>query len=95
MYEDRILPSLCSIGDRGFHYCWKPSFKPFHKLTPVVLQDLLVFDISGEIMKCTQFLITSVHRLSLWLDQSYPIHVNDIHMVMVFSMEGKDVSIAF
>jgi hypothetical protein len=59
------------------------------------LRDLPVFGTTGEVARCTRFLIRRVHDKRLWLDKRYPIHVEDIHHLTGLSLEGKDVSKAF
>jgi hypothetical protein len=74
---------------------WKPSYLPLWDSTMMNLCDLLVFGTTGEVARCTKFLISSVHNGCLWLDKAYPIHVEDIHKLTGLSMEGKDVSQGF
>ena len=59
------------------------------------LIDLPVFDTTGDIARCTKFLISRVHDQSLWLDKRYPIHARDIQQLTGLSFEGKDVSKGF
>jgi hypothetical protein len=48
------------------------------------LHDLPVFGTTREVDRCTKFLISRVHKNTLWLDQAYPIHVEDIHKLIGF-----------
>jgi hypothetical protein len=45
--------------------------------------------------RCTNFLISRVHDISLWIDQIYSIHVDNIHQLIELSLEGEDVSKGF
>ena len=73
---------------------WKPPFEPLRKYTLVFLRDLAMLD-TQEILKCTKFLIEKVHGHSLWLDRSYPMYLNDIHMLKGLSIEGNNVYSTF
>jgi hypothetical protein len=59
------------------------------------LRDLPVFGTTGEIARCTKFLISRVHDRSLWLDKRYPIHAKDIQQLTGLSSQGEDVSKGF
>jgi hypothetical protein len=59
------------------------------------LRDLPVFGITGEVVRCTKFLINRVHDRGLWLDRRYPIHTKDIHQLIGLSLKGEDVSKGF
>lgn len=74
---------------------WRTAFAPLRDETLCNLMELPVFGTSGEVARCTKFLISRVHGGSLWLDQEYPIHVDDIHLLTGLSMEGQDVTDAF
>jgi hypothetical protein len=49
------------------------------KSTIMNLRYLPVFKTTGEVARCTKFLISRVHDKSLWIDRRYPIHIEDIH----------------
>jgi hypothetical protein len=59
------------------------------------LRDLPVFGTTGEVSRCTKFLIRRVHNKSMWMDRRYPIHIEDIHHVNGLSLEGEDMSKVF
>jgi hypothetical protein len=81
-----------TLPDGSFQWQWKQSFLPLHDNTLMNLWDLPVFDTTGEVTKCTKFLISRVHNDTLWLDKGYPIHVEDIHQLTGLSMTGQNVS---
>lgn len=60
------------------HFIPKNEFINLFKSTIMNLRDLPVFGTTGEIVRCTKFLISRVHHRSLWLDKWYPIHAQDI-----------------
>jgi hypothetical protein len=73
----------------------KPEFINLFNSTIMNLRDLPVFGTTGEVARCTKFLISRVHDRSLWLDRRYPIHTEDIHQLTGLSIEGEDVSKGF
>jgi hypothetical protein len=72
-----------------------PEFINLFNSTIMNLRYLPVFDTTGEVAKCTKFLISRVHDRSLWLDRRYPIHEEDIHQLTGLSLKGEDVSKGF
>jgi hypothetical protein len=59
------------------------------------LMDLPIFKTTGEVARCTKFLISRVHDRRMWLDRRYLIHAEDIHQLTRLSLEGEDVSKGF
>jgi hypothetical protein len=59
------------------------------------LRDLPIFGTTGEVVRCTKFLISRVHNRSLYLDKRYPIHAEYIHQLNGLSFKGEDVSKGF
>ena len=57
-----------------------------------MLINLLVFVITGEVMKCTKYLINREHTHTLWIDKAYLTHVKDNYALIDLSMKGEDVS---
>jgi hypothetical protein len=74
---------------------WKPSYIPLQNSTLMNLYDLSMFGTIGDVARCTKFLISHMHNSTLWLDQAYPIHVDDIHNLIGLSMEGQYVKDGF
>jgi hypothetical protein len=72
-----------------------PKFINLFNSTIMNLRDLPVFGTTGEVARCTKFLISRVHDRSLWLDRRYLIHAKDIHQLTRLSLEGEDVSKGF
>jgi hypothetical protein len=58
----------------GMQFVPKPYFINLFNSTIMHLRDLLVFGTTGEVARCTKFLISRVQDMSLWLDRRYPIH---------------------
>jgi hypothetical protein len=79
----------------GMQFMPKPEFVNLFNSTIMNLRDLPVFGTTGEVARCTKFLISRVHDRSLWLDKRYPIHAEDIHQLTGLSFEGEDVSKGF
>jgi hypothetical protein len=79
----------------GMQFVLKPEFINFFNSTIMNLRDLPMFGTIGDVVRCTKFLISRVHDISLWLDRRYPIHVEDIHQLTGLSLEGEDVSKGF
>jgi hypothetical protein len=79
----------------GMQFVPKPDFINLFNSTIMNLRDLPVFGTTGEVARCTKFLISRVHDKSLWLDRRYPIHAEDIHQLTGLSLEGEDVSKGF
>jgi hypothetical protein len=75
----------------GMQFVPKSEFINMFNSTIMNLRDLLVFGTTGEVAKCTMFLISWVHERSLWLDRIYPIHADDIHQLTGLSIEVEDV----
>jgi hypothetical protein len=73
----------------------KKEFINLFNSTIMNLRYLPVFHTSGEVARCTKFLINRVHEKSLWMDRKYPIHSEDIHQRTGLSIEGEDVSKGF
>jgi hypothetical protein len=84
-----------TFPDGEFQWKWKPDYTPLWDSTLMCLHDLPIFGTTREVRWCMKFLINRVHNNTLWLDQAYPIHVEDIHMLTGFSMEGQDVTDGF
>jgi hypothetical protein len=82
-----------SIG--GMHFFPKPEFINLFNSIIMKLRDLLVYETTGKVAHCTKFLISRVHDKSLWLDQRYPIHADDIHQLTGLSLEGEDIAKGF
>jgi hypothetical protein len=79
----------------GMQFVSNPEFINLFNSTIMHLRDLPVFGTTGEVARCTKFLISRVHDRSLWLDQRYLIHADDIHQLTGLSLEGEDVSKGF
>lgn len=79
----------------GMHFMPKPEFINLFNSTIMNLRDLPVFGASGDVGRCTKFLINRVHDRSLWLDRRYPIHAEDIHQLTGLSLKGEYVSKGF
>ena len=73
----------------------KMKFINLFNSTIMNIRDLPVFDTTGDVARCTKFLISRVHDKSLWLDKRYPIHAEDIHKLTRMSFKGEDVSKGF
>jgi hypothetical protein len=76
---------------RGMKFVPKPKFINLFNSTIMNLRDLIVFDTTGKVARCTKFLINRVHNISLWLDRTYTIHAEDIHQLTGLFLEGEDV----
>jgi hypothetical protein len=85
--------ALDALG--GMQFVSKPKFINLFNSTIMNLRDLPVFGTTGEVAQCTNFLISRVHDMSLWLDRRYLIHVEDIHQLTRLSLKGEDVSKGF
>ena len=57
-----------------------------------MVPNILVFFITGEVMKCTKYLINRARAHTLWMDKAYLIHVKDNYALIDLSMKGEDVS---
>jgi hypothetical protein len=79
----------------GMQFVPKPESINLFNSTIMNLRDLLVFGTTGDVGRCTKFLISRLHDRSLWLDRRYPIHAEDIHQLTGISLEGEDVSKGF
>jgi hypothetical protein len=79
----------------GMQFMPKLEFINLFNSTIMNLRDFPVFGTTGEVARCTKFLISRVHDRSLWLDRRYPIHTEDIHQLTGLSIEGEDVSKGF
>jgi hypothetical protein len=77
------------------HFIPNSEFINLFNSTIMNLMDFPVFNTTGEVVRCTKFLINRVHEISLWLDRRYPIHPEDIHHLTGLSIKGKDVSKVF
>jgi hypothetical protein len=73
----------------------KSEFINLFNSTIMNLGDFPVFGTTGEVARCTKFLINRVHDRILWLDRIYPIHTEGIHQLTGLSIEGEDVSKGF
>jgi hypothetical protein len=58
-------------------------------------KDLSVFGTIGKVAHSTKFLISRVHDTIIWLEQRYPIHVDDNHHLTRLFLEGEDVTKGF
>jgi hypothetical protein len=63
------------------HFVPNLGFINLFNSTIMNLGDLPVFRTTGEVARCTKFLINRIHDKILWLDQRYPVHVDDIHQL--------------
>jgi hypothetical protein len=79
----------------GMQFVSKPKFIILFNSTIMHLMDLPIFGTTGEVAWCTKFLIRWGNDRSLWVDQRYLIHADNIHHLIVLSLEGKDVSKGF
>jgi hypothetical protein len=79
----------------GMQFVSKPEFINLFKSTIMKLKDLPVFGTTGDVARCTKFMINKVHNRSLWLDRRYPIHAVYSHHLIGLSLEGEDVSKGF
>jgi hypothetical protein len=57
--------------------------------TLINLHDLSMFNTTGEVSNVPGFLSEKYTMVTLWLEKSYPIHVEDIHKLIGLSMEGR------
>jgi hypothetical protein len=73
----------------------KMKFINLFNSTIMNVRDLPVFDTTGDVARCTKFLISRVHDKSLWLDIWYPILSEDIHHLTGLSLESEDMSKGF
>jgi hypothetical protein len=87
-----VFWDIASDGLGGMQFVPKLEFINIFNSTIMNLRDLPVFSTTGDVGRCTKFLISKVHDRSLWLDMWYPIHVEDIHQLTRLSLEGEDVS---
>jgi len=85
--------SLDDLG--GMQFIPKLKFINLFNSNIMNLRDLLVFNTTGEVARCTKFLISRVQDKSIWLDRQYPIHAEDIHQLTGLSLEGENVSKGF
>jgi len=79
----------------GMQFVPKTEFINLFNVKIMILKDLPVFGTTGEVARCTKFLINRVHKRSFWLDRKYPIHTEDIHQLTILSLEGEDMSKGF
>jgi hypothetical protein len=79
----------------GMQFVSKSKFINLFNSNIMNLRDLPFFITIGEVARCTKFLIIRVHYRSLWIDQGYPIHAEDIHQLIGLSIKGDDVSKGF
>jgi hypothetical protein len=79
----------------GMKFVPKPDSINLFNSTIMNLRDLPIFGTTGEVERCTKFLISRVHSIILWLDKRYPIHTEDIHHLARLSIKGEDVSEGF
>jgi len=75
----------------GMQFVPKLEFINLFNSTIMNLRDLPVFGTTGEVSRCTKFLIRRVHNKSMWMDRRYPIHAKYIHQLTGLSLEGEDV----
>jgi hypothetical protein len=94
MHTD-VFWEMAPDGIRGMQFVPKSDFINLFNSTIMNLRDLPVFGTTGEVARCTKFLISRVHDRSLWLDKRYPIHVEDIQQLTGLSSQGEDVSKGF
>jgi len=80
-----------ALSTNELQWGWKSSYVPLRNSTLMNLYDSPMFGTIGDVTRSTKFLISHVHNNTLWLDQAYPIHVEDIHKLTSLSMEGEDV----
>jgi len=79
-----------TLSDGDFQWKWKQSFFPLHNIMLMNFRELLVFDTTGKVAKCTKFMISRVHNSTLWMEKGYFIHVEDIHQLTGLSMMGQE-----
>jgi hypothetical protein len=73
-----VFYEMDSGSKREVKFLPKDEFMKLFHSTIMNLRDLPVFRTTGEVARCTKFLISRVHD-SLCLYRRYPIHVEDIH----------------
>jgi hypothetical protein len=86
-----VFWELASDGTGDMHFIPKKEFINLFNSTIMNLRNLPVFGTTNEIVRCTKFLISKVHDISLWLDKRYPLHAQDIQHLIGLSSEGEDV----
>jgi hypothetical protein len=84
---------LDSIG--GMQFVSRPKFINLFNSTIMNLEDLLVFETTGEVAHFTKFIIIRVLDRSLWLKWRYLIHADEIFQLTILSLEGEDVTKGF
>jgi hypothetical protein len=94
MHTD-VFWEMAPDGIGGMQFVPKEDFINLFNSTIMNLRDLPVFGTTGEVARCTKFLISRVHDRSLWLDKWYPIHAEDIQQLTGLSSQGEDVSKGF
>jgi hypothetical protein len=90
-----VFWEMAPDGLGGMQFVPKSDFINLFNSTIMNLRDLPVFGTTGEVARCTKFLISRVHDRSLWLDKRYPIHAEDIQQLTGLSFQGEDVSKGF
>jgi hypothetical protein len=79
----------------GMQFVPKLDFINLFNYTIKNLGDFPVLGTTGEVVRCTKFLISSLHDRILWLDKRYPIHTEDIHQLTGLSIKDEHVSKGF
>jgi hypothetical protein len=62
----------------GMQFFPNSDFINLFNSTIMHLRELPIFRTTGEVTRCTKFMIIHVHDMILWIDKNYPIHAEDI-----------------